>query len=234
MTTKAGADTSVTLGPPQPTPTHGPGGSFSVVCRAHIAATPRACLDAVLNAPEYPTWNRFCRKCTITAQPKDDPACTDGSSSSSPDPDRLRLGTHFTFDVHMDPAEPDGSSRSWGGQTAALEVSVLEPIADDDGDESASPSSSPPTTRRTGWRVAWKTRTSLLMPGWMLHSERVQEFVEVPAAASSGSGGPETEYYCWETFYGVLAPVVRLLVGRQLERGFETWVEGLKKKVEVV
>ena len=62
------------------------------------------------------------------------------------------------------------------------------------------------------------------MPGWMLRSERVQEFVEV--------GEGQTAYYCWETFYGVLAPVVRMVAGAGVERGFGLWMEGLKGKVE--
>ena len=76
---------------------------------------------------------------------------------------------------------------------------------------------------RKGWRIAWKQRASLLMPGWMLRSERVQEFVEV-------EGG--TEYRCWETFYGLLAPVVRMAAAKQVEQGFEAWSEGLRGVVE--
>jgi hypothetical protein len=106
------------------------------------------------------------------------------------------------------------------GQAVALEVSVLEPIG-----EGASEAAGGP---RKGWRIAWKQRPSLLMPGWMLRSERVQEFVEV----GGGEGGPETEYRCWETFYGPLAPVVKLAAGKQVQRGFDAWAEGLKAKVE--
>ncbi len=140
-------------------------------------------------------WNRFCRKCTIDAQP-----------NQHADPDTLQLGTQFTFDVHLNPDEPDGTT----GQAIALEVSVLEPI-DEDG--------------RKGWRIAWKQRASWLTPAWMLRSERVQEFVEL-------DGGAATDYRCWETFYGLLAPVVNMAVGKQVEKGFVAWQAGLKGRAE--
>lgn len=113
---------------------------------------------------------------------------------------------------------------------------MLEPIDDDEWRDPLSPSSSstaPPndasTTagdrrRRKGWRIAWRQRASWLTPAWMLRSERVQEFVEV--------GEGETVYYCWETFYGVLAPVVRMAAGKQVVGGFGLWMEGLKGLVE--
>ncbi|KAK4237374.1 hypothetical protein C8A03DRAFT_44753 [Achaetomium macrosporum] len=209
MVTPGLAETSgrAASGVPVPTPTYGSGGTFTISCLTHIAATPRACFDVVITAADYAIWNRFCRKCTINSQPK--------VSSESEDNDKLQLGTRFTFDVHMNLDDPDGSA----GRATALEVSVLEPV-DDEPSEGG--------RRRKGWRIAWKQRPSLLMPGWMLRNERVQEFVEV----GSGEGEPETEYRCWETFYGALAPVVRLAVGKQIERGFDAWTEGLKARAE--
>ncbi|KAK3902863.1 hypothetical protein C8A05DRAFT_43789 [Staphylotrichum tortipilum] len=205
---------AATTGAPLPTPTYGAGGSFAISCSSRIAAAPRDCLDVVVASSECTflppdqdnaAWNRFCRKCTIDSQPDDTPS----------DPTHLRLGTHFTFDVHLNPSEPDGAA---AGQAIALQVSVLEPIDEPAGSEDGSPP-------RKGWRIAWKQRASLLMPAWLLRSERVQEFVEV-------EGGKETDYRCWETFYGLLAPVVRMAAAAQVERGFEAWSEGLKGRVE--
>ena len=90
-----------------------------------------------------------------------------------------------------------------------MEVSVLERI-DEEG--------------RKGWRVAWKQRPSLMMPSWMMHGERIQEFVE--------AGEAQTEYTCWETFYGALAPVVRMTVAARVMDGFKAWMAGLKKRAE--
>ncbi|KAK4219111.1 hypothetical protein QBC37DRAFT_395278, partial [Rhypophila decipiens] len=230
----------------------------------------------------HPEWNRFCRKCTIDSQPRprptsskqqdgDDSSPTEGTNSPVlPDhllgPDYyLKLGTKFTFDVHMNPLNDDQAS---GGRATELEVSVLEPINEvvptataplsisssssqshhwrrrrrsssimsgasipvssegGGGAASASERSSRKYTRRTGWRVAWKMRTNPFLPGWMLRSERVQEFVELDDEPKG------CEYTCWETFYGVLAPVVRLSVGTQLTKGFNTWMVDLKRRAE--
>ncbi|KAM7209658.1 hypothetical protein V8F20_000061 [Naviculisporaceae sp. PSN 640] len=284
---------------PIPTPTHGNGGagSFSVGCSTTVAAAPLICLDVVLNSSKYPEWNRFCRQCTIDSQPKqtttkkqqeDDALSRHNTTTSVALPDLgehyLKLGTKFTFDVHMDPddGKPIGS-----GRPTQLEVSVLEPINEVVPVEQSSPSTSPsrrssprssvistsggggggdpagdgPVTsglglghrrrksnmsassntsrssrrkyvRRTGWRVAWKTRPSALLPGWMLRSERVQEFVQIDPAPFGPRDEIQTAYACWETFYGVLAPVVRLSVGLQLVKGFGTWMEDMKARAE--
>lgn len=87
--------------------------------------------------------------------------------------------------------------------------------------------------RRTGFRIAWKTRPTLFMPNRMLRCERVQEFVQV-YPPSGTLDEPETAYRCWETFYGVLAPVVKAAAGNQIMRGFDVWMEGLKKRAEGV
>jgi hypothetical protein len=109
----------------------------------------------------------------------------------------------------MDPSSPETGA---SGRPTPLEVSVLEPIHDSS------------SSGQKGWQVAWRQRNGLLLPAWLLRSERVQELVEVD--------GTQTEYRTWETFYGVLAPVVRLAVGSQLLGGFDAWVEGLRSKVE--
>ncbi|KAJ4413477.1 hypothetical protein N0V85_003554 [Neurospora sp. IMI 360204] len=328
-------DTAATgfLGP-FPTPTHGqPGaGSFTIACSARIKAAPRTCLEVLLKASEYPSWNRYCRKCTIDAQPDGDHHSSGASSAPSDQqalpnlvgPEFLRLGTKFTFHVHMDPLSEDSNARN-----TALEVSRLERIdevveanvssvsgsaaslpranasasaggtgagagagaaigagvaqydspdggdgggggadgggesqIDDDlmallllwkkaDDKPTNPKEKdkakaifyPQTNntnnnnkklqlrRRTGFRIAWKTRPTLFMPNRMLRCERVQEFVQV-YPPSGTLGEPETAYQCWETFYGVLAPVVKAAAGSQIMRGFDVWMEGLKKRAE--
>jgi len=76
---------------------------------------------------------------------------------------------------------------------------------------------------------SYRTRPSLALPEWMLRSERVQEFIEI----AGPDGRPTTAYKCWETFYGVMAPMVRLAVGKKLERGFEAWGKDLAARVEL-
>ncbi|EON98780.1 putative polyketide cyclase dehydrase protein [Phaeoacremonium minimum UCRPA7] len=74
---------------------------------------------------------------------------------------------------------------------------------------------------RKGWRLAWKPTS---FPEWFMRSERIQEVVD------DGNGG--TEYTCWETFYGPFSPVIRMVVGAKLCKGFEGWAEGMKKFAE--
>ncbi|KAK4192534.1 hypothetical protein QBC35DRAFT_424186 [Podospora australis] len=216
----SGIDTAYTATiPPVPTPTYGPGGTFTIACSSRINASPETCLGVVLDAsnctsffPFHPAWNKFCRKCTIDAQPH--PPSSSPSSSPSKDTTHLRFGTQFTFDVHLNPDAPqDGRS----GRPTALEVSLLGPVPPYEGEEAP----------RKGVRVAWKPRSSFLMPEWMLRSERVQDFLEM-------DGGKATEYFCFETFYGVLAPVVKLAVGSGVEKGFRAWMEGLEGRAEEI
>ncbi len=211
------------LQPALATPTFGPQGSFSVACSTHIAAPPAVCAATILDHGAYPSWNRFCRSVAIDAEPASpsDPSDprfaaddTDASPASLPafvhgGPASLALGTQFTFDVHM-----DALTENSAGRATYLEVSRVERIREEDDDDSLS-------RGRRGWRIAWKTRG---MPGFVLRSERVQELLETP------EGG--TEYLCWETFYGLLGPVVRYAVGGQLVTGFGVWMEDLKGEAE--
>ncbi|TGJ78718.1 hypothetical protein E0Z10_g10040, partial [Xylaria hypoxylon] len=75
---------------------------------------------------------------------------------------------------------------------------------------------------RKGYRVIWKATG---IPHFLLHSERVQEFVESVAE----DGSLQTRYACWETFGGWLGYV---LPRAQLEGGFARWMDGLKKAAE--
>jgi hypothetical protein len=64
------------------------------------------------------------------------------------------------------------------------------------------------------------------VPSALHLAERTQEFVD------DGKAG--CEYFCWETFYGVLGPVIKMVEGKRFETGFESWMEGLKGFVREV
>lgn len=174
---------------PQPiaTPTYGPGGSFTIRSSINITAPPDTAFAVLRDHSNWPEWNRFVRKVTI----KSDPTLT-----------VIEKGTAMTFDVHMDPTDPDSAP----GKVDML-VTILEPYSTEG--------------ERKGWRIAWKPTT---YPSWVLRSERVQEFVD--------DGHGNTEYTCWETMYGPLAYVVKLAVGTKLEKAFQCWGEDLKKRAE--
>lgn len=190
---------------PLETPSFGSGGHHSIICSTTIHAALPVILTALLDTRTYGSWNRFCRRVTVDQQPSSSPsppAFIDPAISDLPT--TLRLGTAFTFDVHLSEAAATRNT------TAELEVSVLEEFRRDDG--------------RQGVRVAWRT-ASRWTPGFVLRSERIQELVQ-------GDKDGETEYRCWETFYGLLASSIRMFVGQSLEWGFGTWMDGLKEFAE--
>lgn len=191
---------------PIATPTHGAGGSFTIISSTHISAPPDVAFATLLEHTAWPEWNRFVRLVTVTSTP----------SATDPPPDAtpleaavhrddgsvyLKKGMHMAFNVHLDPDNDKSYTRQ------GMEVTLLEPYGG-----------------KKGWRVAWRGTS---VPSLLLRTERVQELVD----DGSGRG---TEYTCWETMYGPLAPVVRLATGKSLEKGFRCWGEDLKARAESV
>ncbi|KAK7757674.1 hypothetical protein SLS62_000051 [Diatrype stigma] len=203
---------------PLASPTYGSAGSkATVICATSgIAASPAACLAAVLDPGRYPAWNRFVPRATVLSSPATSaelpPASTPAALLAQPafrrnTPDKLLLlGTRVRFEVHMNPG-------AWAKGVAMtdLEVSVLETF-ERGGEEGGK--------KRKGLRVAWKTQGD----PWYLKAERTQEFLE------REDGG--TDYVCYETFFGPVAPVVKMVVGAALLRNFGMWAEDLKRFAE--
>lgn len=193
-------------GGPIPVPTQGFGTfpGFSVSCSTIMCATPLKCLEADLNTAEYPSWNTSWLRVTITHSPP-----SEGVNLGAAElqrvvglPGYLHAGIKMTSEVHKTPGD--------GPPTMAkLEVSVLERFV---------------KAGRTGYRVAWK---GVGIPFFLFHMERVQEFVETEI-----DGKVVTEYYCWETFGGLLSYAVRWFMGQQLEEGFMRWMKELKAVAE--
>ncbi|KAF2186181.1 hypothetical protein K469DRAFT_542118, partial [Zopfia rhizophila CBS 207.26] len=187
---------------PIPVPSYGPGGSFSISCSTIINAAPLTCLEIVLDTSNYPSWNRFCRRVTIDHTPSatlnsDSPL---ELSQLMQRPNYIFPGLKFSFEVY---SNPDGDAKP---RQQPLEATVLQRITEDG---------------RTGYRVAWKM---LGMPYYVLHSERVQDFIEY----RTEEGVIATQYRCWETFGGLIAAAMKLSVASQIEEGFNVWAEGLR------
>ncbi len=68
--------------------------------------------------------------------------------------------------------------------------------------------------------LAWKTRS----PAWLLRGERFQ----VLTAIDSG----KTQYWTREAFTGILAPLLQILLARDLQRGFDAIAQNLKARAE--
>ncbi|CAN8100302.1 unnamed protein product [Discula destructiva] len=204
---------------PIATPTHGAGGAFSIISALRIAAPPDDVFAAVLEHSAWPAWNRFVRRVTIVSAPPPSPSPSASAleaAMASDDGSRyIKKGTKMTFEVHLDPDDAHKST------SQGMEVTLLEPF--DTAAAAADADAAGEQSGRRGWRVAW---TGTSMPGLLLRTERVQEFVD------DGEGG--TEYTCWETMYGPLAPVVRWTTGKSLEKGFEAWGVDLKARAETL
>lgn len=69
-------------------------------------------------------------------------------------------------------------------------------------------------------RLAWKTR----FPHWLLHSERLQLLTALDTET--------TKYWTAESFGGLMAPLLKLLNGRDVQRGFESVAQNLKAHAE--
>ncbi|KAH7355052.1 hypothetical protein BKA65DRAFT_535351 [Rhexocercosporidium sp. MPI-PUGE-AT-0058] len=214
-----------TLEPPIPTPTYGAGGSFTVLARTFIPhTTPGSVLSAIRDTSTWAHWNGFTPHFTFSPLPSpDSKTSTTPSSEPGIPPGKegwLNLGSQGSMSVHMsgNGLEP-GAKKS---RSQEMVITILEPL-------SSTPSSPSPlapssqTTQRKGYRIAWK---SLGYAHWQLHSERVTELVEIDE--DEGEGRKGTEYVCWETFGGALAPVVKLAVGGQLRERFGEYAGGLR------
>lgn len=198
--------------PTLPTPTLPPSAlpSFTVICSTTIAAPPLAVLAKLLDTTTWPAWNTFCKSATVTHAP----AAADVAPLNAPElqalavgrPGYLYPGVRVTFAAYMtaDAAAPNRPREV---------VTALEAF-ERDGDG------------RRGYRVAWRFES---MPDVVLHAERVQELVEVV-----GEDGVvvATEYYSWETFRGLLAPVLKWSKQGELRDGFARWMGSLKAVAE--
>lgn len=201
----------VQSGPPIPTPTHGPGGVFSITCSTTIAAPPLTCLALNLDTSTYPSWNTFVKRILIdSAPPVEDVLPTLAPELrdlvTGPGDKALYPGVQMRFQVYFS-ADDEGNPSTESGE----QVSVLEKFERDG---------------RTGYRVCWTYRGAL--PAVMQRAERVQEFVEV----TREDGSVATEYATWETFGGFVFRLMPGFVVRQVEAGIGRWMDGLKGAAE--
>ncbi|KAF2962959.1 hypothetical protein GQX73_g10616 [Xylaria multiplex] len=185
--------------PPIPVPTYGAGGVFAVACSTEIRAPALTCLEKVLDLSSYSTWNTFVPSALLTAPGHVDESLPAELKALASRPGYVSRGAKVRFNAVM---TPGGASRA-----VDLEATFLEAFD---------------VHGRSAYRVVWKAAG---IPYFLLHSERVQEFVERVAE----DGSVSTSYSCWETFGGCLGYV---LPRAQIEGGFARWMDGLKKAAE--
>jgi hypothetical protein len=192
---------------PIPVPTYGPGGSFAVFARTHISAPPSTCLSLIRDTSNWRKWNTFCPSITLSPKSPPPPATSDPAIPTGNE-GWLELGTTGALDVFMsgDGLIP-GRKRS---RTQGMIVTVLSPMTENE---------------KKGYRIAWKGTG---YSHWQLHSERVMEFISI--TLENGEQG--TEFNCWETFGGVLAPVVKAAYGHTLVERFGDYQRDVKAFLE--
>ncbi|KAM0322266.1 hypothetical protein ACHAQA_009555 [Verticillium albo-atrum] len=196
-------DQSPKMVPAMPTPTLASSAlpSFTVICSTTIAAPPLQVLSTVVDTNTWPSWNAFCKSATVTHTPPAETVTLNAPELQAlvGKAGHLYTGVTAVFSAYM---TPDATSPSKSPE----EVTLLERFEREG---------------RTGYRVAWRFGG---MPHMLLHAERVQEFVEVDGA----DGGVATAYYSYETFGGLLVPVMRWMKAGELFDGFSRWMGGLK------
>ncbi|KAG4440650.1 hypothetical protein IFR05_003848 [Cadophora sp. M221] len=225
MSTSSKEQYASTLEPPIATPTHGAGGSFTVLAKTFIPhTTPSEVLSTIRDTGTWSHWNGFTPFFTFSSSHSPPPS----DLNPNPEPDIpagkegwLNLGSQGSMSVYMSGNGLDPAAKK--SRMQEMVVTILEPLSSPTS-PSSPPSSQNPDKNRTGYRIAWK---ALGYAHWQLHSERVTELIEINdgdgEAARKGTG-----YTCWETFGGVLAPVVKLAVGGTLRERFGEYAAGLR------
>ncbi|PBP23562.1 hypothetical protein BUE80_DR005537 [Diplocarpon rosae] len=194
--------------PPLPVPTHGVGGSFSVLASTFIPnSRPSEVLSTIRNTSTWKEWNGFTPIFTFKPISSPSPPTPPPSDPDIPTGNEgwLELGTRGDMDVFMSgDGLQAGVERS---RAQGMEVSVLEAIRGD-GDA------------KKGFRIAW---VGVGYAHWQLRTERVTELTE-----DEQHGVVGTRYVCWETFAGVMAPIVKWTVGASLVSRFGEYAGGLR------
>jgi hypothetical protein len=220
--TSVSSPVTSSLVPPIAVPTHGNGGTFSILTKTIIPAAPAEVLSLVRDTNTWPQWNSFCPAAVISPRKYPVPECEDINLPTGKE-GWLEVGSEVTIDVHLSgDGLVEGSKRS---RTQAIVITKLERISEEN---------------KKGYRIAWK---AVGFSHWQLHSERVMEMIEV-------EGGSKTDYVCWESmsldsmskkytnsttaFGGMLGSMVKMMVGAQLVDRFGDYSSDLRNYFEQI
>ncbi|CAI6093850.1 hypothetical protein V2G26_017000 [Clonostachys chloroleuca] len=201
-------------------------GSASIIYATRIYAPIALVASALLDTRSYSSWNRYCPTIQVNSQPRSTApippiVARDPSVAAIANlPSTLRDGATFTPHVLLDVASvPENASAVMQNSkyptynTKAcpeLQVSALDQYIRPDG--------------RICMRMAWRARGK--MANFLLRNERVHELVTSPDDPNM------TDYVCWETFFGGLNGAMQSVYGKQMERGYGMFMDGLKRNSE--
>ncbi|TVY46181.1 hypothetical protein LOCC1_G003089 [Lachnellula occidentalis] len=231
----AAAPITADLIAPLPFLSHGADNTFTVIARTRISASPLTVLNTIRDTKTWPEWSTFCPRGVIIPKGKAKARRTStstgtgmGTCNASKDgysngnggggfgggdesQGWLEQGSEVMLDVFLsgDGLVP-GRKRTRGSTIA---VTLLERITDEEMEG----------VKRSGYRMAWQATG---WTDWQLRSERV---IEVVAREEGG-----TDYTCWETYGGVLGPVVKRVAGSSLCDRFGDYARDVKAFLEGV
>ena len=185
---------------------------LSVYASAHIDAPATVVWQTLRDTSAYPSWNTFCPRATIHAQP---------SGISLVEKHLLHKGTSFTFHVVMDASKPSNVTDT---QLRVTDISTPNEPSDYI-DQGNSKDEEVTYTRDITkvYRISWTTEGGFVARG--LRSERFNEVIDF-------GPGKGCEVRTWENQGGVLARVVKFYYKDVLMKKFQQWCTELKAEAE--
>ena len=185
---------------------------LSVYGSAHINAPATLVWQILRDTSAYPSWNTFCPRATIHAQPP---------SISSAEQHILHQGTSFTFHVVMDASKPSNVTDT---RLRVTDISTpTEPSDYIDQGNSRDEEVTYTLDLTKVYRISWTTEGGFVARG--LRSERINEIIDL----GSGKG---CEVRTWENQGGILARAVKFYYKDVLMKKFQQWCTELKAEAE--
>ena len=182
---------------------------------AQVSAPATTVWHVLRDTSNYPKWNSFAPSVTILSQPNGDKA----------DP-MLWKDTSFILHVDMGKEVP-GQGQGPGGRRADTQLRVLDVSTPDQPSryiDHDTLNSDPGYYSELSelHRISWTTEGLYVKMG--IRSERFHEIIE--------TGPEQCDVRTWECQGGFAARAVKWMFKDNLDRGFQAWVDGLKKESE--
>lgn len=169
-TSSVSSPVTASIVPPIPVPTHGPGGSFSVLAKTRVAVPPLQALHLIQDTNSWKEWNSFCPHCVIEkGKGKLDGERVEGRREEE---GWLESGSVATIDVYL-----NGDGLLEGRKRSRTQGVVITRV--EDFDEECGEGQEGRDGRRKGYRIAWK---STGWAHWVCFSSPLFDITRYPPA----------------------------------------------------
>lgn len=184
---------------PRKTPTIPNGGIWSVYAETDIKAPPKYAYDAIINIHDWRDWNSFIPDVLVTKHPH-------AHSRTL----KMEQGTFMTFTVQLTPTERTQT------KTVCLHLEPLKTRSDGHKSHASGGNIT---------RIRWTSdNANLLMPGFVLKQERVNEIEE--------TNDGNCKYRSWLTFAGMKSKNLKKKSGEAYQQRIQDFVEDLRERCE--